>query len=271
MKLHHYLYTFVLLFIFIQPQAFAQKGKAEKSTSEGITLTPAMLKAFKARSIGPAVMSGRVSTIALDPEDPYTFYIGLGTGGVMKTSNNGGSFDAIFEKEAVAAIGAIAVAPSNAKHVWVGTGEANDRNSSSWGSGAYHSTDGGGTWTNVGLKESKTIARIVVHPTDTNTVYAAAMGDLWSHTGERGLFKTTDGGKTWKAILTAAKPYDKHVGCGDVAMDPSNPNTIYAALYARHGHLCMVCTVLTAKTLVVFSRVLMVEPRGKNFKTACLP
>lgn len=206
---------------------------AEKSKAPD-DIDPILLKSLKARSIGPAVMGGRVSSIAFDPEDIYTFYVGLGTGGVMKTSNNGGSFDAVFEKEAVAAIGAIAVAPSNAKHVWVGTGEANDRNSSSWGNGVYHSIDGGGSWTNAGLKDSKTIARIAVSPTDTNTVWVAVMGDLWTHSGERGLYRTTDGGKSWKLVLSGSGNYSKYVGCGDVAVDPADPKNVYAAMYARH-------------------------------------
>src|SRR6185436_18800597 len=130
-------------------------------------------------------------------------YVGLATGGVMKTSNNGVTFDAVFEKEAVASIGAIAVAPSDAKVVWVGTGEANDRNSSGWGYGIYRSEDAGGSWTNIGLRGSRAIARIVVKPDDPNTAYVAAAGDLWSQTPERGLYKTTDGGKTWKAVLQA--------------------------------------------------------------------
>jgi photosystem II stability/assembly factor-like uncharacterized protein len=191
------------------------------------------LRPFIARSIGPAMMGGRVSAMAFDPADPYTFYVGLGTGGVMKTSDNGVTFSGIFENEAVAAIGAIAVAPSKAAQVWVGTGEANDRNSSSWGDGVYRSDDGGGSWKNMGLKASRTIARIAVHPTDTNTVWVAAMGDLWNKGGERGLFKTTDGGKTWKVSLKAPSSYDEIAGCGDVAVDPKNPDNVYAALYAR--------------------------------------
>jgi photosystem II stability/assembly factor-like uncharacterized protein len=151
----------------------------------------------------------------------------------MKTSNEGATFSPVFEKESTASIGAIAVAPSDAKQVWVGTGEANDRNSSSWGDGVYRSTDAGGSWSNVGLKDSKTIARIVVNPTDTNIVYVAAMGDLWTPSAERGLYKTTDCGKTWNAVLTAPKGYETKVGCGDVVLDPENPNTLYAALYAR--------------------------------------
>ena len=227
------LFILIGAFILSCTISIAQSSKHKSSSDESFTTPdPQFLKTFQARSIGPAIMSGRVSDIELDPTDAATFYIGLGTGGVMKTSDDGASFGAIFEKETVAAIGAIAVAPSNAKHVWVGTGEANDRNSSSWGNGVYHSTDGGGSWTNTGLKDSKTIARIVVHPTDTNTVYVAAMGDLWTPNTERGLFKTTDGGKTWENILHAKDHQDK-VGCGDVAIDPANPSIVYATLYAR--------------------------------------
>ncbi len=208
--------------------------KAAPATAPaGVRLTVATVTALKARSIGPAIMGGRVSDIAIDPNDPFTFYVGLGTGGIMKTTNSGGSFSAIFEHEAVAAIGALAVSPADSKVVWAGTGEANDRNSSAWGNGVYRSTDGGATWTNTGLGSSRTVARIVAHPADAGTAWVAAMGDLWNPGGDRGLFATTDGGKTWKALLQAPAPYADRVGCGDVAIDPSNPSVIYATLYAR--------------------------------------
>lgn len=231
----------LLLAASASPSQRPAKSKTETAPPPAARSAPAAPPAFdsvllgglKARSIGPAIMGGRVSTIALDPQNPYVFYIGLGTGGVMKTSDNGGTFQGIFEHEAVAAIGAIAVAPSDPKVVWVGTGEANDRNSSSWGDGVYRSADGGATWTNVGLKDSKCIARIVVHPTDPNTAWVAAVGELWGPSAERGLYKTTDGGKTWKAVLQAPAPYNTRAGCGDVAIDPSDPNTLYAAMYAR--------------------------------------
>lgn len=213
--------------------AAAPKRPTPSEAPAAPRLDPSRLKAFKARSIGPAVMGGRVSDIALDPEDPYVFYIGFATGGLAKTSNNGGTFQGVFEKEAVASIGAVVVAPSDAKTVWVGTGEANDRNSSAWGDGVYLSTDGGETWANVGLKDSKAIARIAVHPTEPKTAWVAAVGNLWAHGGDRGLFVTRDGGKTWKAALQAPAPYGDRVGCGDVVLDPSDPNTVYAALYAR--------------------------------------
>lgn len=198
------------------------------------TLTVVLAQGIKARAIGPALMGGRISDIALDHTNPNTFYLALGTAGVMKTTDNGGTFQGIFEKESVAAVGAVAVAPSDSSVVWVGTGEANDRNSSSWGNGVYRSTDGGATWTHAGLKNSKTIARIVVHPTDPKTAYVAAMGDLWGPSAERGCYKTTDAGGTWKAVLTAPAPNANKTGCGDLALDPSDPNTVYATLYARH-------------------------------------
>src|SRR6266481_589859 len=195
-------------------------------------LTDALFKNLKARSIGPAVMGGRVSDIAIDPRNPFIFYVGLGHGGVFKTNDNGVTFQPIFDKQPMLSIGALAVAPSNSDVVWVGTGEANDRNSSDFGDGVYRSTDGGQKWQNIGLKESRSIGRIVVDPKKPEVAYVAAMGNLWKDGGERGLFKTTDAGKTWKLILHASSPHDAHTGCGDVALDPANAQTVYAALYA---------------------------------------
>src|SRR5437764_13834672 len=195
--------------------------------------TDVLFKNLKARAIGPAVMGGRISDIAIDPRNPFVFYVGLAHGGVFKTGDNGVSFDPIFDKQPALSIGAIAIAPSDSDVIWVGTGEANDRNSSGWGNGVYRSTDGGGTWQNVGLRESRTIARIIVHPTNPETAYVAAVGHLWADGGDRGLFKTTDGGKNWKPILQGPPAQVARGGCGDVAFDPSNPELVYAALYAR--------------------------------------
>src|SRR6266702_8191043 len=198
-----------------------------------LPLSQALFKNLKARSIGPAVMGGRISDIAIDPRNPFVFYVGLGHGGVFKTNDNGVTFDPIFDKQPALSIGAVAVAPSDSDVIWVGTGEANDRNSSDWGDGVYRSTDGGEKWQNIGLKESRAIARIVVDPKKPEVAYVAAMGNLWKDGGERGLFKTTDAGKTWKLILKAAAPHDARTGCGDVMIDPTNPEIVYAALYAR--------------------------------------
>src|SRR5947199_467546 len=196
-------------------------------------LTDVLFKNLKARSVAPAVMGGRVSDIAIDPRNPFVFYVGLGHGGVFKTNDNGVTFDPIFDKQSMLSIGALAVAPSDSDVIWVGTGEANDRNSSDWGNGVYRCTDGGETWQNVGLKNSRTIARVVVDPKKPDVAYVAAMGNLWADGGERGLFKTSDAGKTWKPLLKAAGPHDAHTGCGDAMIDPTNAETIYAALYAR--------------------------------------
>lgn len=196
-------------------------------------LTADDLRALAPRAIGPAVMGGRVSDVALHPADPWTFYVGLATGGVMKTTNGGQSFAAVFEKEGTSSIGAIAVAPSKPDVVWVGTGEANDRNSSGWGDGVYRSTDGGQSWTRAGLPGSRTILRVQVDPRDADVAWVAAVGDLWVPSAERGCFKTTDAGRTWKAVLTAPAPYGDRVGCGDLQLDPQNPDVAYAALYAR--------------------------------------
>ena len=202
-------------------------------TNEPARLTDVLFKNLKARSIGPAVMGGRTSDIAIDPTNPYVFYVGLAHGGLFKTGNNGTSFDPIFDKQPVLSIGAVAVAPSDSSVIWVGTGEANDRNTSGWGDGVYRSTDGGENWQNVGLKNSRAIARIVVHPKKPEVAYVAASGHLWVDGGERGLYKTTDGGKTWKLVLQAPAPQNARTGCCDVVLDPSNPEVLYAALYAR--------------------------------------
>src|SRR6266581_1835539 len=185
--------------------------------------TDVLFKNLKARSIGPAVMGGRVSDIAIDPRNPFVFYVALGHGGVFKSGDGGVSFDPIFDKQPVLSIGAIAIAPSDSDVIWVGSGEANDRNSSDWGNGVYRTTDGGEHWTNVGLKDSRAIGRIIVDPKKPETAFVAASGHLWADGGERGLFKTSDGGKSWKVVLQAPAPHNAKTGCCDVAFGPSNP------------------------------------------------
>jgi len=186
-------------------------------------------KQLKWRSVGPANMGGRVADFGVDPKKPYTFFVAMGTGGLLKTADNGTSFSGVFEHEAVASTGAVAVAPSDSKIVWLGTGEPNGRNSSSWGNGVYKSVDSGATWANTGLRNTQDIARIVVDPADANTVYVAALGHLWGANKERGIFKTTDGGKTW----THALQLDENTGAIDLVMDAQDHNTLYAAMYAR--------------------------------------
>src|SRR5690349_9791638 len=171
---------------------------------EAATTTPTIESALanlKMRAIGPAIMGGRIDDIAADPTNPEVIYIGAAAGGAWKTTDGGMTWTPIFENEPNPSIGAIAVAPSNPSIVWVGTGEANNRQSASWGDGVYKSTDGGKTYMNVGLRTSKHINRIVIDPRNTDVVLVAATGSLWGPGGERGVFKTVDGGKTWKQVL----------------------------------------------------------------------
>ncbi len=211
----------------------AKPAAKPAESAAAVTVESRHLAGLKPRSIGPAIMSGRVSDVAFDPKDPGTFYVALGTGGVMKTADGGATFSPVFDDAPVSSVGSVAVHPVEPKVVWVGTGEGNDRNSSSWGDGVYRSEDAGATWTHVGLETSGNVPRIALHPTDPKVAYAAVMGDLWNASGGRGLYKTADAGKTWKRVLAAASPYDDRVGCGDVVVDPSDGETVYAALYAR--------------------------------------
>jgi len=188
-----------------------------------------ILKSFVWRSIGPANMGGRVDDIAVDESNPSTIYIGLAGGGAWKSTNNGTTWAPIFDEYQVSSIGDIAIAPSNPNTLYIGTGEANNRQSSTFGGGVYKSTDGGKKFEYVGLKETQSIARIVVHPKDPNIVYVAAIGHLFGPNKERGLFKSSDGGKTW----TNTKFIDEDTGFTDVVMDPSNPNVLFAASYQR--------------------------------------
>jgi photosystem II stability/assembly factor-like uncharacterized protein len=188
-----------------------------------------ILKHFTWRSIGPANMGGRIDDIAVVESSPSTFYVGFATGGLWKTTNNGTTFTPVFDEQPVTSIGDIAVAQSDPNVVYVGTGEPNNRQSSSFGAGVFKTTDAGKTWANVGLKETQSIARVVVHPKDPNTVYVAAIGHLFGPNPERGIYKTIDGGKTW----TNTKFIDIDTGFTDLVMDPANANILYAASYQR--------------------------------------
>lgn len=192
-------------------------------------LTSQLLDGLPLRNIGPATMSGRIVDLAVLESDPYTFYAATATGGIWKTTDNGISFEPVFENENTHSIGAIALNQAHPNILWVGTGERANRQSNSWGDGVYLSHDGGKTWKNVGLKDSHHIGRIVLHPTDTAVAYVAAMGHLWGPNEERGLYKTSDSGKTWERLIFV----DEETGVVDVAMDPSDPTILYAATYQR--------------------------------------
>lgn len=181
------------------------------------------------RSIGPATMSGRIDDIAVLERDPRVFYIAAATGGLWKTTNGGVSLTPVFDSSAMASIGAVAIPADDPNLVWVGTGENNNRQSSSWGDGVYKSADGGRSWKFMGLRESKQIARIVIDPVDRDVVYVAALGDLWKGGGDRGVYKTVDGGLNWTKVLDAGPD----AGGTELVMDPGNNKVLYAATYQR--------------------------------------
>ena len=212
-------------------------GSAQAAGAESPTPTPTpinwstdpVLKRFVFRGIGPASMGGRVDDIAAVETNPYIVYIGFATGGVWKSTNNGTTFQPIFDTYSTASIGDIAIAPSDPNIVWVGTGEANNRQSSSFGDGIYKSTDAGKTFKKMGLEDSQSIARIVIDPKDPNIVYVAVLGHLFGPNKERGIYKTVDGGKTWANV----KFIDEDTGFTDLVIDHSDPKTLYAASYQR--------------------------------------
>ena len=190
------------------------------------------------REIGPTRQSGRIVAFAVPDrsKQPYTFYFAAANGGLWKTINNGQSFAPIFDDQSVNAMGAVAVAPSEPDIVWVGTGEPNnsitDPYASYWGDGVYKSTDGGASWTNMGLSDTHQIGRIVIHPEDADVVYVAALGHLYSDNAERGVFKTTDGGATWEQVLEVTDG-NRHISVVDLVMSPQDPRVLYAAAYDR--------------------------------------
>ena len=210
------------------PHLMAMTGAKEEAATKESPLASLPL-----RNLGPALTSGRVGDIAVDPQHPNTWYVAVASGGVWKTINGGTTWMPLFDKEASFSIGCITIDSRDANTVWVGTGENNSQRSVAYGDGVYRSRDGGKNWENMGLKASEHIAKILVDPRNSQVVYVASQGPLWKEGGERGLYKTVDGGKTWKAVLTV----DAHTGVTDVVMDPRNPEVLYAATYQRRRHV----------------------------------
>lgn len=185
---------------------------------------------LKWRNIGPAFCSGRIADIAIHPDDEHTWYVAVGSGGVWKTENSGTTWKSIFDGQPSYSIGCVTIDPGNHHTVWVGTGENVGGRHVAYGDGIYKSTDDGATWKNMGLKESEHISKIIVHPSNSDIVMVAVQGPLWSMGGERGFYKTTDGGKTWNRTLGD----DEWTGVTDIVMDPRDPDVIYAATWQRH-------------------------------------
>jgi photosystem II stability/assembly factor-like uncharacterized protein len=213
--------------------------KSKKETKKDDTeqskdpMSSGTFSSLKFRSVGPALMSGRISSVAINPTDNSTWYIGVASGGVWKTTNSGTTWAPIFDGEGSYSIGCVVIDPNNPLIVWVGSGENNSQRSVGYGDGVYRSDDGGKSWKNMGLKKSEHIARIIVDPRSSEIVYVASQGPLWGPGGDRGLYKSNDGGKTWKNILS----FSENTGVSDLVMDPKNPDILYASSYQRRRHV----------------------------------
>jgi len=215
-----------------KPKPKSKEKEKTAAQTESAAPIPAPMEKFKSlefREIGPAIMGGRIDDFAVVESNPSMVLVGVASGGVWKTANNGTTWEPLFDKQGVSTIGDIAIAPSDPGIIWVGSGEPNNRQSSSWGDGIYKSTDGGKTWKNVGLAATHHIGRVVIHPKNPDIVYAAALGHLWGPNPERGVYKTADAGKTWSQVLKISDD----TGVSDIAIDPESPDTLYAAAYTR--------------------------------------
>ncbi len=229
------------MFLSFPLSAQKQKEKPKKDTKESTAASKEVKSGFdtvdisglKFRSLGPALTSGRISEIAVDPSNHKRFFVAASAGGVWRTTNAGTTFDPVFDNEGSFSIGTVVFDPSNFNTVWVGTGENNNQRSVNYGDGVYKSVDGGSSWKNMGLKNSEHIGRIIVDPKNSNTVFVAALGPLWAPGGERGVYRSKDGGKTWEQVLKI----DENTGVNDIVMDPRDPNVLYASSFQRRRHV----------------------------------
>ena len=219
--------TLATSFVLSGTNALAQNNG--KNGEDQDLMSSATFNTLKLRNIGPAYMSGRIADIAVDQQNPSTWYVGVASGGVWKTVNNGTTWKPVFEDQSVYSIGDVTLAPSNSSIVWVGTGENNGGRHISFGDGVYKSLDGGKTWENKGLEASERISDIIIHPSNPDIVWVSAQGPLWTSGGERGLYKTSDGGETWSLVLET----DEWTGVTSLLMDPRNPDKLYAATWQR--------------------------------------
>lgn len=211
----------------------SRKDDVKKEEEKKPGMNADTFSGLKFRALGPGVESGRVMSIAVNAKKTSEFYVGVASGGVWKTVNDGTTWTPLFDGQGSYSIGWVELDPNDPSVVWVGAGESNSQRSVGYGDGIYRSDDGGKSWKNLGLKRSEHIGRVLVDPRDSKVVYVAAEGPLWGPGGDRGLYKTTDGGKTWKAVLTISE----NTGVNDVAVDPSNPDILYASAYQRRRHV----------------------------------
>ncbi len=223
----------VICILFVVLSGLSTWAKDSGGKGDNAKLKSELVSGLKLRGIGPALMSGRIGDIAVDPVKRSTWYVAVSSGNVWKTTNAGTTFEPIFDKQGSYSIGCVTVDPSNHLTIWIGTGENNSQRSVGYGDGIYKSLDGGKSFENVGLKNSEHIGKIIVDPRDSDVVYVAAQGPLWSSGGDRGLYKTTDGGKTWNLALEISE----NTGVTDVHFDPRNPDVLYVASYQRRRHV----------------------------------
>ena len=222
-------YILLVALLFVGLNTNSQKNKKDNKQP----LDDISVNALKWRSVGPALTSGRISDLAVNPDKPFEYYVAVASGGVWKTSNWGVDYKPIFDGQSSYSIGCVTIDPNNTNIVWVGTGENNNQRSVAYGDGVYKSVDAGASWKNMGLKNSEHIGNILVHPENSDIVYVSAYGPLWSKGGDRGIYKTEDGGNTWNNILNI----DEHTGFNEIHMDPRNPDVLYAASHQRRRHV----------------------------------
>ena len=223
-------FSFFILFFTLSMPLNAQNHKSSEKKS---ALEELSIPALDFRSIGPAFTSGRISDFAVQEDNPFEYFVATSSGGVWKTINNGTTYKPIFDSQGSYSIGCVTIDPSNSNTIWVGTGENNNQRSVAYGDGIYKSIDGGSSWEHMGLKNSEHIGKIIVHPENSDVVFVAAIGPLWNSGGERGFYKSNDGGKSWKNTLKV----DKHTGVTDLIIHPTNPNILYAATFQRARHV----------------------------------
>jgi photosystem II stability/assembly factor-like uncharacterized protein len=222
--------AFVLCLI-VSPATFSDSYNLESEDQDKCagTMCPRTFAGLKMRSVGPALMSGRIADIALHPHDPGTWYVAAGSGNLWKTTNAGTTWMPLFEDQGSYSLGCVTIDPHDPSTIWLGTGENVGGRHVGYGDGVYRSRDGGASWENLGLKESEHIGTIIVHPDDPGVVYVACQGPLWSAGGERGLYKSTDGGASWNKILGGGE----YTGVNEVRMDPRDPEVLYATTHQR--------------------------------------
>jgi photosystem II stability/assembly factor-like uncharacterized protein len=223
----------IFIAIFILCFSFSLSAQEEDSTKTKDKMNSDNFSGLKFRSIGPAYSSGRIADFAMNPNDHSEYYVAVASGNIWKTTNNGTTWQPVFEKYGAYSIGCLAIDPSNPNVVWAGTGENNSQRALGYGDGVYKTEDGGKSWKHKGLKSSRQIGKILIDPRDSDVVYVAAEGSVWGPGGERGLYKTTDGGKTWKAIKTISE----NTGASDMIMDPRDPDVLYVAFHQRRRHV----------------------------------